>query len=105
MSVPRSGLKESGCIANEDVIDHLASFDYHESKCTKGLFKHTTRDISFTLVVDDFGIKWTKKEDLNHLIAALEQKYEMKVDMESKQYVGIDLNWDYTARTLTCSMD
>ena len=29
----------------------------------------------------------------------------MKVDMESKQYVGIDLTWNYTARTLTCSVD
>ena len=52
------GLKESRRIANEDMIDHLASFGYHESKFTKGLFKHDTRDISFTLVVDDFGIKW-----------------------------------------------
>ena len=78
------GLKESGQIANEDMTDHLASFDYHESNYAKGLFKHASRDISFTLVVDDFGIKWTKREDLNHLISALEQKYEMKVDMESK---------------------
>ena len=51
------GLKESGRIANEDMIDHLASFGYHESKFTKELFKHDSRDISFTLVVDDFGIK------------------------------------------------
>ena len=99
------GLKESGRIAHEDMIDHLASHRYYESKFTKGLFKHETRSISFTLVVDDFGIKWIKREDLDHLISALEQKYEMKVDMESKQYVGIDLLWDYTARTLTCTMD
>ena len=79
------------------MIDHLASHGYHESKLTKGLFKHETQDISFTLVVDDFGIKWTKQGDLNHLITALEQKYEMKVDMESKQYVGIELKWDYSA--------
>ena len=72
------GLEESGRIAHEDMVDHLASFGYHESKLTKGLFMHETKDISFTLVVDDFGIKWTKEEDLNQLIAALEQKYEMK---------------------------
>ena len=29
----------------------------------------------------------------------------MKLDMQAKQYVGIDLSWDYTKRTLTCSMD
>ena len=55
------GLKESGRIAHEDMIDHLATAGYFESKFTKGLFKHETRDISFTLVVDDSGIKWTKE--------------------------------------------
>ena len=40
------GLKESGRIANEDMVDHLASFGYNESKFTKGLFKHESRDIS-----------------------------------------------------------
>ena len=59
------------------MIDHLAAFGYHESTFTKGLFKHDSRDISFTLVVDDFGIKWTKEEDLHHLINGLEKKYEM----------------------------
>ena len=29
----------------------------------------------------------------------------MKVDMGAKQYVGIDLSWDYDKRELTCSMD
>ena len=72
---------------------------------TVGLFKHETRDISFTLVVDDFGIKWKKKEDLDHLLNSLEKKYAMKVDMDAKQYVGIDLQWDYNKRELICSMD
>ena len=85
------GLKESRRIANKDIVDHLASFGYHESKITPGLFKHKTRDISFTLVVDDFGIQWVHKQDLDHLINCLELKYDMKVDMESKPYVGIDL--------------
>ena len=59
------GLKESGCIANEDIVDHLTAHGYHESKFTIGLFKHTDRDISFTLIVYNLGIKWTKKEDLD----------------------------------------
>jgi len=99
------GLKESGRIANEDLVDHLAKHGYHESTFTVGLFTHETRDISFTLVVDDFGIKWKNKDDLNHLITSLEKKYNMKTDMDAKQYVGIDLKWDYHQRTLICSMD
>ena len=85
------GLKESGRIANEDIVNHLSAHGYHESKFTTGLFKQSTRDISFTLVVDNLGIKWTKKDDLDYLIQSLEKKYSMKVDVEAKQYVGIDL--------------
>jgi hypothetical protein len=99
------GLKESGRIANEDLVDHLIKHGYHESAFTVGLFKHETRDISFTLVVDDFGIKWRNKDDLDHLITSLEKKYNMKTDMDAKQYVGINLKWDYQQHTLTCSMD
>ena len=99
------GLKESGRIANEDIVDHLGAHGYHESKFTTGLFRHTDKDITFTLVVDDLGIKWSQKADLDHLMTTLEKKYEMKIDMDAKQYVGINLKWDYHQRTLICSMD
>ena len=99
------GLKEAGRIANEDMVVHLKKHGYHESKFTPGLFTHETRDISFTLVVDDFGIKYKNEEDVQHLISSLEEKYTMKVDMEAKQYIGIDLQWDYEKRHLYCSMD
>ena len=56
--------------------------DYHQAKCTQGLFKHETRDISFTLVVDDLGIKHTDKADVDHLIASLEEVYTMTLDMD-----------------------
>ena len=79
--------------------------DYHQAKCTQGLFKHETRDISFTLVVDDLGIKYTDKADVNHLISNLEEVYTMTLDMEGKQYCGLDLDWDYKEQTVTLSMD
>jgi len=69
------GLKQAGFIAATDLKTHLAKHGYHQSKTTTGLFKHETRQISFTLVVDDFGIKYIREEDLKHLIDALELKY------------------------------
>ena len=87
------------------MADHLKKHGYHESAFTKGLFTHESRDISFILVVDDFGVKYTRQADLDHLLHALEEKYEMKLDLEAKQYDGIDLQWDYTNRTVTYSMD
>jgi len=99
------GLKEAGKIANDDVISLLATHGYHQSKHTSGLFTHTTRDISFTLVVDDFGIKYQDKADLDHLMMALKTKYDVTLDLDAKQYVGIDLTWNYDCRELLCSMD
>jgi hypothetical protein len=47
------------------------------------------------LVVDDFGIKYIKQADLDHLIQALEKHYQVTVDKEGKEFVKIDLDWDY----------
>ena len=61
------GLRESGKIAHDDLVKHLRADDYYETT-TAGLFKHKTRDISFTLVVDDFGIKYINEADVLSLI-------------------------------------
>jgi len=99
------GLKQSGRIAHDDLVAHLAKHDYVKTKHTEGLFRHKTRDISFTLVVDDFGIKYSSKDDVYHLNQILRKKYKYEVDMEAKQYIGIHLKWDYKKRELICSMD
>ena len=53
------GLKQSGKIAHDDLVQHLAKHGYVQAENTDG-FVHGLRDISFTLVVDDFGIMYTK---------------------------------------------
>jgi hypothetical protein len=45
-----------------------------------GLWRHTTRSTTFTLVVDDFGVKYTSLDDANHLVSALKDKYTIKED-------------------------
>ena len=58
------GLRESGKIAHDDLVKHLCANDYYETT-TAGLFTHKTRDISsFTLVVDDFRIKYVNEDDV-----------------------------------------
>ena len=34
----------------------------------------------------------------------MQEKYTFKVDFNAKQYIGIDLQWDYDKRELICSM-
>jgi len=74
------------------------------AKNTPCLFTHKTRNITFTLVVDDFGIKYVNAEDAEHLIATLEEFYKLHIDWEGGDYVGLTLAWDYQQRTVALSM-
>jgi hypothetical protein len=99
------GLKQSGRIAHDDLVKHLADHGYHKVALTESLFKHESRDIAFALVVDDFAIKYTKKEDAEHLSTIMNAKYPFKVDWKAKQFIGIHLDWNYDQSTVTLSMD
>ena len=89
------GLSQSGRIANVDLRKHLAKYNYYPTKRTPGQWQYQTRPISFTLVVDDFGIKYTNEDDINHLFKAIKEKYPLKIDWTGAKYVGINLDWDY----------
>jgi hypothetical protein len=55
-------------------------------------------------VVDDFGIKYKGKEHADHLIAAIREKYILKIDWTGHKYVGLHIAFDRTARICTLSM-
>ena len=71
---------------------------------TPGLWKHVTRPIQFTLVVDDFSVKYSCREDVDHLITTLKKDFTLSEDWEGDLYCGITLTWDYVRRTLDISM-
>ncbi len=56
------------------------------------------------LVVDDFGIKYLKKEDLDHLIQLLEKYYNVAINLDGKEFVKIQLDWDYENRRVHLSI-
>jgi hypothetical protein len=62
-----NGLPQAGKLANNQLIAALAPFGYHPVPLTAGLWRHKTCDTTFCLVVDNVGIKYTNKEDANHL--------------------------------------
>ena len=57
------------------------------------------------LVVDDFGIKYLKKEDLDHLINTLKRYYDVSVDLDGKEFVKVELDWDYDKGEVHLSME
>jgi hypothetical protein len=65
------GLNQAGLLANQLLQTRLAPFGYYPARHTPGLWLHKTRQISFTLVVDDFAVKYVGKKHAEHLRNAL----------------------------------
>ena len=57
-------------IANGKLKLHLAKFGYEPSIITLGLWRHRTRPLQFSLVVDNFGVKYERQEEINHILHA-----------------------------------
>ena len=98
------GLKQSSALANKQLSNVLGKEEYFQSEHTSGLWLHKTRDISFTLVVDDFGVKYTKKENVLHLQSIIEKAYPTTTDWIGNRFIGVHLDWNYKKRELKASM-
>jgi hypothetical protein len=97
-------LPQAGILANKLLAKRLATKGYFLTRHTPGLWTHSHRPVQFSLVVDDFGVKYVGKQHANHLMNALRENYEVSEDWEGKLYCGITLNWDYDKRTVDLSM-
>ena len=45
--------------------------------------------------MDDSGIKYIDKADVDYLFSAIEAKYPLKIDWEANKYLGIIFEWYY----------
>ena len=61
-------LPQAGIIAQQLLEERLQKDGYRQSKTTPGLWQQDTRPISFSLVVDDFGVKYVGEENAQHLL-------------------------------------
>ena len=90
------GLPQAGILANKLLRKRLKPHGYYECVNTPGLWRHTTRPIIFSLVVDDFGVKYVGKEHADDLISCLKKEaYKLTKDWAGDLYYGILLRWDY----------
>ena len=97
-------LKQAGRIANNRLKIHLANFVYSPVARTPSLWKHATKDICFSLVVDDFGVKHVGKGTADHLIQAFKKLYTISIDWTGSLYCGLTINWDYDKNICDISM-
>ena len=99
------GLPQAGRIASDALVPKLNAAGYHQSEHVPGLFKHESRPVWFSLVVDDFGVAYVGKENADHLIQTLQEaNYKITTDWEGTTFCGITLKWDYVKRTVELSM-
>ena len=94
------GLPQAGILANELLTTRLTKAGYYACQFTPGLWRHAWRPITFALVVDDFGVKFTGDAHANHLITTLQKDYDVTIDWKGELFVGIKLKWDYKNRTV-----
>jgi hypothetical protein len=71
------GLPQAGILANKRLRQKLAPFGYFEHVNTPGLWYHESCQISFTLFIDDFGVKYVNKADADHLVASIKSTYTL----------------------------
>ena len=88
------GLPQAGIIAQQLLEERLKKHGYCQSQTTPGLWKHDTRPISFSLVVDNFGVKYVGEENAQHLLDTVQKYYKCSCDWEGEHYCGITIKWD-----------
>ena len=98
------GLPQAGNLAQELLEDQLAKHGYTQSKIIPGYWKHKNLPIDFTLIVDDFRVKYVEKENAMHLINILRQHYEIAIDWTGSKYIGLTFDWDYANQRVHLSM-
>ena len=69
------GLPQSGLLAQQVLGKRLNTEGYNQVTLVPGLWTHTWRPITFTLCVNDFGVKYVGKQDVDHLMTVLSNHY------------------------------
>jgi hypothetical protein len=98
------GLPHAGILTNELLQRNLAKDGYRPTQHTHGLWKHDTRPISFSLVVDDFGVKYVGREHAEHLMECINKHYIISSNWKGSAYCDLALEWDYKNRTVHLSI-
>ena len=63
-------------IANKQLVKHLVQYGYTLIMHTIGLWQHKTRTTLFTLVDNDFGVKYIKCNDAKHFKNSIKVLYK-----------------------------
>jgi hypothetical protein len=87
------GLPQAGILTNELLHRNLAKDGYRPTTHTHGLWTHDMRPISFSLVVDDFGVEYAGREHAEHLMTCFKKrkKYFKRLEWNSILWFNVGL--------------
>ena len=93
MHIPKGvyWLTKVGKIANNKLKLQLAKLGHEPAPIMPGLWRHQARLLQFSLVVDDFGVKYERQADITHILDALKTIYNISEDWGGKIYRGLNL--------------
>ena len=98
------GLSQSGLLAQQLLEKLLNAEGYNQNTFVPGLWTHNWRPITFTLFVNDFGVKYVGEQHVDHLMTVLSNHYTISSDWTGSRYLGLDLDWDYEKHKVHLSM-
>ena len=98
------GLKQAALLAYNDLKRNLEPYGYYPVVGTVGLWCHKTKPIRFCACVDDFGVKYFSKNDINRLLDSLSRNYKYTTDWEDHNYYGLAMDWNYDQGYVAISM-
>jgi hypothetical protein len=75
------GLKQAGLLANQLIQKRLEPFGNYPDLRTTGMCIHNTRHVAFSLLVDDFAVKYMGKQHASHLQDDILRSYELTDDL------------------------
>jgi hypothetical protein len=99
------GMPQAGYLSKLRLDTHLAAHGYTEHPDVACLYSHESNGTQFVLVVDDFAVSCQSLEAKQHLMDTMASGgYIMKYDHAGSKFVGLTIELDRHARTLTLSM-
>jgi hypothetical protein len=75
-----NGLPQAGILSNKLLTKHVSKHGYYQTPDTPSLWTHSDYPVLFSLLVDNFAVKYIKKEHVDHLLGALCEHYKVSAD-------------------------
>jgi hypothetical protein len=85
------GLLQAGIIVQELLAKRLKEHIYTQSEATPGLWTHEWRPITFSLIVDNFRVKYIGEEHAQHLLQMVQKYYTCSFQKEGERYCRLTM--------------